>query len=105
LAILPGAGHLYTERYQDALIAFLANSALFVAAYASFDNGNDVVGGLLTLIGLGFYSGNIYSAVSSAHKFNRRQTEQSIRHLQKRKFHISAHTNEHGFGFALNFRF
>jgi TolA-binding protein len=105
LAILPGAGHVYTERYQDALVSFLVNSALFAAAYASFDSGNDIVGGLFTLVGIGFYSGNIYSAVSSAHKFNRRQTEQSIRNLQKRKFHFSAHTNGRGFEFALNYRF
>ena len=105
LAILPGAGHVYTKRYQDALISFTVNSALIVGAYASFNSGNEILGGVLTLIGLGFYSGNIYSAISSAHKYNRRQTEQSIQRLQKKKILFSAYSTGDGIGVAFNYRF
>ena len=71
-AILPGAGHLYLNRKQDALIAFAVNGLFAWAAVSSFQQGNDGLGALLTVIELAWYSGNIYSAVNSAHKFNRK---------------------------------
>jgi tetratricopeptide (TPR) repeat protein len=77
LSIIPGGGYLYCERYQDALIAFLLNGGLILAAYESFDKG------LLTFVEFGFYAGNIYGAVTSAHKFNRKETGQFIYQLKK----------------------
>jgi tetratricopeptide (TPR) repeat protein len=71
LAVLPGAGHLYCERKKDALISFLLNGAMIWGAYEAFDHDLNVIGGIITFFELGFYSGNIYSAVSSAHKYNR----------------------------------
>jgi tetratricopeptide (TPR) repeat protein len=71
LSILPGAGFAYSERYQDALVAFLLNTGLILAAYESFDNGNEALGSLIVFVGAGFYAGNIYGAVASAHKYNR----------------------------------
>ncbi|MCJ8500588.1 tetratricopeptide repeat protein [Desulfatitalea alkaliphila] len=82
LSILPGAGQLYVGRYQDALSAFLVNGGLFWAAYESFDNDLNVLGGLLTVVGIGFYTGNIYSAISSAHKYNRAVEEGFVDHLK-----------------------
>ena len=35
-AILPGAGHLYTERYRDAFVDFLLNGAFILAAVELF---------------------------------------------------------------------
>jgi hypothetical protein len=49
----------------------------------AFDQKNYVVGGILTFFELGWYSGNIYSAVSSAHKYNQRKKQEYIDHLQK----------------------
>ncbi|GMQ79992.1 MAG: hypothetical protein BMS9Abin03_456 [Thermodesulfobacteriota bacterium] len=83
LSIIPGGGYLYCERYQDALIAFLLNGGLILAAYESFDKGHGALGGLLTFAGFGFYAGNIYGAVTSAHKFNRKKTGQFIYKLKK----------------------
>lgn len=83
LSIIPGGGYLYCERYQDALISFLLNGGLIYAAYESFDKGHDALGGLLTFVGFGFYAGNIYGAVTSAHKFNRKETGQFIYKLKK----------------------
>lgn len=83
LSIIPGGGYLYCERYQDALIAFLLNGGLILAAYESFDKGHGALGGLLTFVEFGFYAGNIYGAVTSAHKFNRQETGRFIYKLKK----------------------
>jgi tetratricopeptide (TPR) repeat protein len=84
LAILPGAGHLYCERRRDALLAFLVNGALIFAACEAFDQELYALGGIITVVELGFYSGNIYSAVSSAHKYNRDERNRFLRHLEER---------------------
>lgn len=86
LAIIPGAGHLYCERRRDALISFLLNGAMIYAAYEAFDNDLEGLGVVIALFELGFYSGNIYSAVSSAHKYNR---DQENRYLHYLKEHMS----------------
>jgi tetratricopeptide (TPR) repeat protein len=70
LSIVPGVGQLYCGRYQDAAAALIVNGGLFWAAYESFDHDLNALGGLLTIVGLGFYTANIYGAVSSAHKYN-----------------------------------
>jgi TolA-binding protein len=82
-AILPGAGHLYTERPRDALVAFLLNVAFIVSAVELFHHENYVAGGIVTFFEIGWYTGNIFSAVSSAHKYNKRNKEDFIRHLQE----------------------
>ena len=90
LAVVPGAGHLYCERYRDALISFLVNGALIFAAYEAFDHDQNALGGIITFVELGFYSGNIYSAVSSAHKYNRDEKNRFLRYLKEHaKINIS----------------
>jgi len=83
-AVLPGAGHLYTGRYQDALVSFILNTLTIWASYKAFDDDQPALGSLLGLVALNFYAGNIYSAVNSAHKFNRRATEEFIDILRHR---------------------
>ena len=83
LAIVPGAGHLYCERYRDALVSFLVNGALIFAAYEAFDHDLNALGGIITFVEVGFYSGNIYSAVSSAHKYNRDEKNRFLRYLKE----------------------
>ncbi len=82
-AVLPGAGHLYCERYRDATIAFLLNGAFIWGMVESFEHNNYVVGGILTFFELGWYSGNVYSAVSSAHKYNKKKKEEYLNYLEK----------------------
>jgi tetratricopeptide (TPR) repeat protein len=82
LAILPGAGHAYCERYRDALISFLLNGAMILAAYEAFDHDNEALGGLITFFEIGLYSANIYSAVNSAHKYNVRQKNDLLQYLK-----------------------
>jgi tetratricopeptide (TPR) repeat protein len=78
LSLIPGAGYLYLGRYRDAATAFLLNAALIGATWEAFDNGNEILGGLLGVVEAGFYSGNIYGSVSSAHKYNRDQVQEFI---------------------------
>ena len=82
-AILPGAGHLYTERPTDALVAFLLNGTFILGAIELFHHDNYVAGGIVTFFEIGWYTGNIYSAVSSAHKYNKRTRDDFIEHLRE----------------------
>ena len=83
LAVVPGAGHLYDERYRDAGIAFALNGAFIWGMVEAFQHKNYVVGGILTFFELGWYSGNIYSAVSGAHKYNQRKKKEYLDSLEK----------------------
>jgi tetratricopeptide (TPR) repeat protein len=87
LSIVPGAGQLYCQRYEDALIAFLVNIGLIWGAVDAFDNEQYGLGGLLSFIGFGFYSGNIYGAINDAHKYNDQQTKRFIDQLKQYQVH------------------
>jgi tetratricopeptide (TPR) repeat protein len=106
LSIMPGAGYLYCERYQDALIAFLLNGGLICAAYESFDDNNNALGGVIAFVEFGFYAANIYGAVTSAHKYNRKQTGQFIEKLKNNtKINLSADFKNKGVCLAFEFIF
>jgi outer membrane protein assembly factor BamD (BamD/ComL family)/TM2 domain-containing membrane protein YozV len=81
-AVLPGAGHLYAERPRDAIVSFLLNGSLIWAAVELFRNNNNVAGGIVAFFELGWYSGNIYSAVGSAHKYNKRIEDEFLQGLK-----------------------
>ncbi|MCP4744943.1 MAG: tetratricopeptide repeat protein [Desulfobacteraceae bacterium] len=82
LSIVPGAGQLYCERYKDALVAFILNTGLIWAAVDAFEDEHYALGGLLSITASGFYAGNIYSATSSAHKYNQKQKNTFIDRLK-----------------------
>ncbi len=106
LAILPGAGHLYCERYRDAFIAFLLNSAMIMAAYEAFDHDNEALGGLIAFFELGLYSGNIYSAANCAHKYNRQQKQEFLQYLKEHSvLETSAGKIDQGYAVALSYKF
>ena len=106
LSIIPGAGYLYCERYQDALIAFLLNGGLIYAAVESFDDDNNALGGVIAFVEFGFYAGNIYGAVTSAHKYNRKQTGRFIETLKNNtKINLSADVKNKGVCLAFEFIF
>lgn len=83
-AVLPGTGQLYAGRYRDAALSLLLNAAFIVGAIESFDDGNEVVGSILVFFEAGWYTGNIFNAVNSAHKFNRDEREKRLRPLRER---------------------
>jgi tetratricopeptide (TPR) repeat protein len=104
-ALLPGAGQLYINRPGDALISFLLNGTFIWAAAEAFRNDNDVTGGILLFFEAGWYTGNIYNAVSGAHKFNRRSEQQFMDNL-KTKYSLSYFPDEKGRGMiGLTMRF
>lgn len=83
-AALPGLGQLYAGEARDGASALLTNGLLIggTAALAARKNwtGTAVVGTLA----LGFYAGNIFSAVNSAHRRNHRLQEAWLDELASR---------------------
>ncbi len=82
LAIVPGLGHLYCERPGDALVSFLVNGLFTWGAVESFRQDQNVVGGILAFFELGWYLGNIHSAVGGAYKYNRYQDKMFLDSLE-----------------------
>jgi tetratricopeptide (TPR) repeat protein len=73
--ILPGSGQFYNTRYRDGVYSFILNALFIWGAVKAFDDDNPAVGGILTIFEAGWYSGNVYGAVSGAHKYNRKIDE------------------------------
>jgi len=106
LAILPGAGYLYCGRYQDALMALVVNGGLIWAAYESFSNELYALGSVITFVEIGFYAGNIYGSMASAHKYNRRQERRWIENLrQNLRVGLSARKETKGLELSLKYNF
>lgn len=83
-AIIPGSGQLYLGRKQDALVAFLLNGAFIAGAMESFRKDEDATGAILLFFEAGWYAGNIYSATSGAHKYNRKSREDLLYKLERK---------------------
>jgi len=104
-AVLPGLGHVYCNRYKDGLVAFLLNGLFIWASLEAFNEDLDVAGGILLALELGWYSGNIYSAVNSAHKYNRKVRD-DFRKGFTDKFSINLMKTSRGsFGLGISYRF
>jgi tetratricopeptide (TPR) repeat protein len=104
-AIVPGLGHAYVSRYKDATIAFLLNGLFIWAAVESFHEDHEVLGGILAFLELGWYTGNIYSAMNVTHKHNRRMQNQFRRTLKDQlDLHLFVAREGH-VGLALTWRF
>lgn len=72
-AVLPGAGHLYCDRPRDALVSFLLNAVFLVGTVEGARSGQWAVASILGAFEVGWYTGNIVSALNGAHKWNRRE--------------------------------
>ena len=106
LSIVPGGGYLYCERYQDAFMAFLLNAGLMYAAYEAFDHELYALAGVISFVEFGFYSGNIYGAVSSAHKYNQTKDRNLIDYLRENlKIQLGARPVNEGLELSLNISF
>jgi tetratricopeptide (TPR) repeat protein len=84
LAIIPGLGHAYLHRYKDGLVALLLNGLTIWAAVEAFNEDLNVLGGLLVALEVGWYAGNIYSAVNGAHKYNKKISDDFRQNLPDR---------------------
>ena len=104
-AVVPGLGHVYVYRYRDALTAFVLNGVFIWATIESFQRDHEVLGGILGALELGWYTGNIYSAVNCTHKYNRKIRDDFIESLTDRfRLGVSASAEGH-LGFSLQYRF
>jgi outer membrane protein assembly factor BamD (BamD/ComL family) len=77
-ALVPGAGQLYIGRPRDAGVSFLINGSMIALAAVAFHNDEPVAGGIVALVELSWYTGNIYGAVNGAHKYNRHQRRRFV---------------------------
>ncbi len=100
--VLPGLGHAYCGRYHDAAVSLIINGAVAWAAFEAFDSDQEVLGGILGFLGLGFYSGNIYSAVNCAHRYNENEKRDFLESLPD---HLGVYSTGKGMGLGLNFHF
>jgi len=91
LSIVPGLGQAYCGRYRDASLSFIVNGIIGWAAWESFDKQQPALGTLISFFGMGFYSGNIYGAINSAHKHNRRSEKQWYHHLKREADSTNTH--------------
>jgi tetratricopeptide (TPR) repeat protein len=83
-ALMPGAGHLYTGQKKQALFSFVTNALLIFGSYEAFDKEVYTAGGFLSLFSLNYYSGNIFGAITSAHKFNRQHRDERLGQAMQR---------------------
>lgn len=72
---LPGAGQVYAGRPKDGFTAFLVNGLFIGATIQAFKKDQEFLGIILGGLELGWYAGNIYNAVNSTHKYNRKLRE------------------------------
>jgi tetratricopeptide (TPR) repeat protein len=105
-AVIPGAGHFYMGKKKQAVFSFITNALLFYGAYEAFASEIYAVGGLVSFFSLNYYSGNIFGALNSAHKFNKKAREEYLEGF-RRKYNLSIHLKGRKEGpmleFALNF--
>lgn len=100
-AIIPGGGFLYCERYHDAVVTFLLNAGLMAAACKAYDNDNKALAGVIGFVETGFYAGNIYGSISSAHKYNQNQ----VLKVLNREFSITSTFDPEKMGYELSFSY
>ena len=106
LSIVPGGGYLYCGRYQDAFISLVLNGLMAWAAVESFEDDRHGLGGLITVVGAGFYAGNIYGATTAAHKYNRQQQTAFARDLKNRfSVHLFSSMPGPGAGWTVQYQF
>ncbi|MBI5015402.1 MAG: tetratricopeptide repeat protein [Deltaproteobacteria bacterium] len=72
-AALPGAGHLYVGRPRDAAASFVLNAAFLWGTWEAVRRDEWALAGILGFFEIGWYSGNVVSAVNGAHQWNRRE--------------------------------
>ncbi len=83
LSLVPGLGHLYLGEAGTGLLALSVNGLFGFAAADTFRGGHIGAGTLLAAIALFLYSGTIYGAVESAHRFNRDAEQNFLDELER----------------------
>ncbi len=68
-ALIPGSGHIYAGHTGDGVTAFFLNGLFIAGTIAAIHQENYAVAGVVGVIGLPFYIGNIYGAANAAKKY------------------------------------
>ena len=82
-ALLPGAGHLYAGRPDQAVSSFLLNAIFITGTVVAFKNDSPVLGGILVFFELGWYLGGIRSAAQAAREENETREKKYRRELKQ----------------------
>lgn len=82
--ILPGSGYIYTGKWQTGIAAFLVNSLFMGASIEAFDNDLPVLGSIIGLFEIGWYSGTIYGSIQGAKRYNYKLRDEKLRSLNQR---------------------
>jgi outer membrane protein assembly factor BamD (BamD/ComL family)/TM2 domain-containing membrane protein YozV len=69
-AVIPGSGQIYSGHYGDGITAFILNGLFIAGTVVAIEQENCAVAGIVGVIGLPFYAGNIYGAANAATKWN-----------------------------------
>ena len=69
-ALVPGSGHVYAGHYGDGATAFLLDGLFITGTVVAVHHENYAVAGVVGVIGLPFYIGNIYGAANAASRWN-----------------------------------
>jgi len=78
-AVIPGAGQFYDKRPGDGFVAFLTVGLLTAGSYFLWNDYNyKEIAVAVSITDIFFYLGNVYSAFSSAHKYNRLYLKKNI---------------------------
>jgi tetratricopeptide (TPR) repeat protein len=68
-ALIPGSGHIYAGHYGDGVTSFFLNGLFIAGTVLAVRQENYAVAGVVGVIGLPFYIGNIYGAANAAQKY------------------------------------
>jgi tetratricopeptide (TPR) repeat protein len=69
-ALIPGSGHIYAGHYGDGITSLFLNGLFIAGTVVAIRQENYAVSGIVGVIGLPFYFGNIYGAANAATKWN-----------------------------------
>jgi len=69
-AVLPGSGYIYADHVGDGITAFIINTLFITGTIVAIHAENYPVAGIVGMIGLPFYVGNIYGSANAAKKWN-----------------------------------
>ncbi len=83
-AIIPGTGKMYARDWKNGIISLAFIGIFSYQAYLGFSRRgvNSGLGWVYSVLGFGFYTGNIAGSVRSAKRFNRNQEKEQLDRLQ-----------------------
>jgi len=72
-AIIPGTGQFYNGKIKDGIVALLTNGLFIWGTYELYRRKIYGIAAVATVFTAGWYSGNVFGAVSGAHKYNHKR--------------------------------